>query len=269
MWCCGGVVTQRSAKPRTPVQFRSAPPFYFMNRPIAIQGALQSEIDYFLDFFKVTHKTSVGNFVFYECIYQDYPIIISKTKIGEISSAIATTLLIQKYQPLFILNQGTAGASTEQLNRGDIVIGDKIYYISQFSTEENKEEDILNPWKKNEYRTLDNEHMSYSANPRFLTWLKSLEIIKKDNIRFGTIGSGDIWTKDAETIKKYNQDHDVVCEAMECSGAHIAANSLGTSIVSIRVIANNELKGQEYDETLGVRSQKIVIDIIDEYLKSI
>ena len=24
--CCGGVVTQRSAKPRTPVQFRSAPP---------------------------------------------------------------------------------------------------------------------------------------------------------------------------------------------------------------------------------------------------
>ncbi len=25
-WHCGGVVTQRSAKPRTPVQFRSVPP---------------------------------------------------------------------------------------------------------------------------------------------------------------------------------------------------------------------------------------------------
>ena len=30
-------------------------------------------------------------------IYKDYPIIISKTKMGEISSAIATTLSIQKY----------------------------------------------------------------------------------------------------------------------------------------------------------------------------
>ena len=28
-WHCGGVVTQRSAKPRTPVQFRSVPPFLF------------------------------------------------------------------------------------------------------------------------------------------------------------------------------------------------------------------------------------------------
>lgn len=240
-----------------------------MNRPIAIQGALQSEIDYFLNLFENKRKVVIGDNVFYECTHKDYPIVISKTKIGEISSATTTTLLIQFYQPEFILNQGTAGASTEQLNRGDIVIGDKIYYISQFSTEENKEEDILNPWKKNEYRTLDNEHMSYSANPRFLTWLKSLEILKKDNIRFGTIGSGDVWTRDTETIKKYNKEYGIICEAMECSGAYIAANSLGTPLVSIRVIANNELKGQEYDETLGVRSQKIVIDIIDEYLKSI
>ena len=240
-----------------------------MNRPIAIQGALQSEIDYFLDFFKVVQKTSIGNFVFYECIYQDYPIIISKTKIGEISSAIATTLLIQKYQPLFILNQGTAGALTKQLDKGDILIGEKIYYISQFSTEKDKEQNILNPWKKDEYKTLDDEHTSYCANAEFLKWLQGLEILDQGHIHFDTIGSGDIWTKDAETIKKYNQDHDVVCEAMECSGAYIAANSLGTPLVSIRVISNNELKGQEYDEKLGAKSQELVIDIIDEYLKSI
>jgi nucleoside phosphorylase len=36
---------------------------------------------------------------------------------GEISSAIATTLAIQNYSPLFILNQGTAGALVEWLNK--------------------------------------------------------------------------------------------------------------------------------------------------------
>ncbi len=240
-----------------------------MTRPIAIQGALQSEIDYFLNLFEVREKKTIGGFVFYECTYKDYPIVLSKTKIGEIASSIATTLLIQNYHPLFILNQGTAGASTEKLNRGDIIVGDKIYYISQFSTEENKEEDILNPWKKNEYRTLDNEHMSYSANPEFLNWLQTLEILRKDNIYFDTIGSGDVWTKDVETIKKYNQDYGIVCEAMECSGAYVAANSLDTPLVSIRVIANNELKDQKYDEKLGIKSQELVVNIIDEYLKTV
>lgn len=240
-----------------------------MNKPIAIQGALQSEIDYFLNLFEVREKKIIGGFVFYECTYQDYPIILSKTKIGEISSSIATTLLIQNYHPEFILNQGTAGASTEQLNRGDIIIGDKICYISQFSTEASKEEDVLNPWKKDEYRTLDNEHMSYSANPKFLNWLQTLKILRKDNIYFDTIGSGDVWTKDIETIKKYNQDYGVVCEAMECSGAYIAANSLDTPLVSIRVIANNELKNQKYDEKLGTKSQELTVAIIDEYLKTV
>ncbi len=243
--------------------------FYMITRPIAIQGALNSEIDFFLNIFELKAKNTIGNFVFYECVYKDYPIIISKTKIGEISSAIATTLLIQNYNPLFILNQGTAGASTEQLNRGDIIIGNKVYYISQFSTESDKEKNILNPWKKDEYRTLDNEHMSYFANPKFLNWLQTLEILRKDNIYFDTIGSGDIWTKDPETIKKYNEEHGIVCEAMECSGAYIAANSLDTPLVSIRVIANNELKGQKYDEKLGIKSQELVVNIIDEYLKTV
>ena len=72
-----------------------------MNKPIIIQGALQSEIDYLLKNFQIKNKTNLGGYIFYECIYKNYPIIISKTKMGEISSAIATTLDIQKYNPLF------------------------------------------------------------------------------------------------------------------------------------------------------------------------
>ena len=90
-----------------------------MNKPIVIQGALQNEIEYLLKIFDVKNKINIGSYFFYECIYKNYPVIISKTKIGEISSAIATTLAIQKYDPLFILNQGTAGALVECLNKKD------------------------------------------------------------------------------------------------------------------------------------------------------
>ena len=240
-----------------------------MNKPIIIQGALQSEIDYLLKKFESVKKTNLGNYIFYECTYKNYPIIISKTKMGEICSAIATTLSIQKYDPLFILNQGTAGALVEWLNKGDIILGKQIFYISQFSTDENKEIDNINPWKKNEYKTLDNEAISYKADTKLLLWLQQLDILNNYNVYFDSIGSGDIWTKDIKQMKKYNADYGIVCEAMECSGAYMAANSLGIPLISIRAISNNEIKKQEYDEKISILSQKISIDIIEEYLKNI
>ena len=41
------------------------------------------------------------------------------------------------------------------------------------------------------------------------------------------------------------------------------------ALISIRVISNNEIKKQEYDEQTAILSQKIAIDIIDEFLKNI
>lgn len=237
-----------------------------MNKPIVIQGALQNEIEYLLKIFEVKNKINIGSYFFYECIYKNYPVIISKTKIGEISSAIATTLAIQKYDPLFILNQGTAGALVEWLNKKDIVIGKQIYYLSQFSTDENKENDEINPWKKVGYRTIDNEIVSYNANEKLLSWLQSIDLLKRENIYFDIIGSGDIWTKDVNQMKKYNNDYGIVCEAMECTGAYMAANSFQTPLVSIRVISNNEIKKQQYDEKTSIITQKLIINIMDKFL---
>ena len=167
---------------------------------------------------------------------------------------------------MFILNQGTAGALVEWLNKKDIVIGKQIYYLSQFSTDENKENDEINPWKKVGYRTIDNEIVSYNANEKFLSWLQSIDILKRENIYFDIIGSGDIWTKDVNQMKKYNNDYGIVCEAMECTGAYMAANSFQTPLVSIRVISNNEIKKQQYDEKTSIITQKLIINIMDKFL---
>lgn len=240
-----------------------------MDKPIVIQGALQSEIDYLLKIFNIKDTTYIGNYVFYEGTYNNYPIVISKTKMGEISSAIATTLAIQKYNPVFILNQGTAGAYVEWLDKEDIIIGKQFCYLSQFSTDKNKEIEPINPWKKAEYKTIDNEVIPYNVDEKFLKWLKGLDVLNKDNIYFETIGSGDVWTKNINQMKKYNEEYGIVCEAMECSGAYMAANSLGIPLVAIRVISNNEIKKQEYDAEVGVNSQKIVIDIMNSFISEL
>ena len=238
--------------------------FDFEN-PIVIQGALDSELDLLLKSFDVLQKRTVGDFVFYECTHKERPIVVSKTRIGEINSAAATALAITTYHPRWIINQGTAGALVEWLNTGDIVIGKRVCYLSQFSTDENKEIDAINPWKADCYRTVDRETVSYHADQGLL--LKMQDICKKINreVHFEAIGSGDVWTKDPLQIHRLHQRYGVVCEAMECAGAYLTANSLGVPLLSVRVISNNELKRQAYDQASGALAQRFVLDLM-EYL---
>ncbi len=240
-----------------------------MLAPILIQGALQSELDYLLNTLEIKNTAEEAGYIFYECLYNGYPVIISKTKMGEVSAAIATVLAIKKYSPVFIINQGTAGAFAMNMNVGDIVVGERICYISQFATEPDKETEPLNPWKREEYRTVDNEIMSYRCKESFLEWLKGLDVLKSDNVYFDTVGSGDVWTKSPELITRYNREQGITCEAMECTGVYFAANSLNTPAVTLRVISNNEVMNQPFDESTSLGSQKLALKVAEEYIKEI
>ncbi len=240
-----------------------------MTSPVIIQGALQSELDYLLNTLDVKSTVNQDGYVFYECLYKGYPVIVSKTKMGEVCAAIATVLAIKKYSPAFIINQGTAGAFAMHLNIGDVVVGERICYISQFATESDKETEPLNPWKRDEYKTVDNEIMSYRCEEKLLAWLKSLEVLKHDTVYFDIVGSGDVWTKSPELIKEYNSKYGITCEAMECTGVYFAAQSLNTPAVTLRVISNNEIMLQPFDETTSISSQKLALSVIDEYIKEL
>ncbi len=54
---------------------------------------------------------------------------------------------------------------------------------------------------------------------------------------------------------------------MEVAGSYIASNSMNIPIISIRVIANNELLNQSYDPTTSLKAQKLCLEIIDEITK--
>jgi len=231
--------------------------------PIVIQGALESELDLLLNTFTVLQTRKIGEFEFYECVYKDRPIVLSKTKIGEICGAIATTLAVKTYHPCMILNQGTAGALVDWLNTGDVVIGKRVCYLSDFSTDPMRDAEPINPWKSDVYRSCDGDTLSYAADPTLLQALEQICESSAQEVYFDVIGSGDVWTKDPQKIHEIHRRLGAVCECMECAGVYLSANSLGTPIVSIRAISNNELKAQGYDQSSGVLAQKFVLNVLD------
>lgn len=237
-----------------------------MQRPIMIQGALQSEIDLLIKEFAPHKKREIGGFLFYECDYRKTPVVISKTKMGEVCAAIATTLAIEHYRPAWILNQGTAGACDERLHAGDVVVGERVVYLSQYATKSDRERDALNPWKSRAYQTLDGEMISMATDHRLLKWIETVTLPIDGSVCLGTLGSGDVWTTDVQTIRDNRERLGVLCESMECTGVYMAANSQGVPAISVRVISNNELIGEQYLPSCGTVAEHCAKYLVDAWI---
>ena len=231
-------------------------------RPILIQGALQSEIDWLLEVLAPCTQREIGGFSFYEGAYGGVPVVISKTKMGEVCAAIATTLGLSQYRPVWILNQGTAGACERSLHTGDLVIGERVCYLAPYATAHDRESDPLNPWKTSGYRSLDGESISLATDERLLAWLRELDLPSSGSVQVGALGSGDVWTRAHGEIADHYERLGVLCEAMECTGVYMAANSRGVPAVSIRVISNNELLGERYQPDSGVIAQQYALALV-------
>ncbi|MGJ3501221.1 5'-methylthioadenosine/adenosylhomocysteine nucleosidase [Piscirickettsia salmonis] len=94
---------------------------------IAILVAMEEEVQLLKEHTTgITHE--VNNILFHEAKIHDQDALIVQTKIGKVNAAMATTLLIERFQPSLVINTGTAGGFHQDLKIGDIIIADKILH---------------------------------------------------------------------------------------------------------------------------------------------
>ncbi|MFU1883980.1 5'-methylthioadenosine/S-adenosylhomocysteine nucleosidase, partial [Enterococcus faecium] len=58
-----------------------------------------------------------------------HEVIVVRSGIGKVASAVTTTLLIHQYGVNMVINTGSAGGIGEGLKVGDLVIADKLAYF--------------------------------------------------------------------------------------------------------------------------------------------
>ena len=68
----------------------------------------------------------------------------------------------------------------------------------------------------------ENRVISQEADEKLVEFFKD-----RYDVFFGTIGSGDIWNKNADRIKYINEKYGVICEDMECVAVYTVANLYG------------------------------------------
>ena len=239
-----------------------------MNKnPILVVVAMEVEAKVLLEQMNNIKEKNKHGYTFYEGKIDDKNIVILLSGVGIINSSSALTTAIIKYNPKTIINYGIAGAMSKSIHTKDIIIATNISNINSYRTPELKEKEGSNPnnWELLTFLSGETDrYIEYKSNEYLLEQTKKIEYLN-GNIIYGKIGSGDAWNREVDRILYLNQKYDIICEDMESIAIYSIANKYNIPVISIKIISDNSLIGEEYNRNVGEYLQ----DYIYKYLKII
>lgn len=247
-------------------------------KPIIIQGAMDVETENISAQLDNMEKITISGWDFYKGTINDYPVVISRTEIGMTNSAVATTLGIENFDPIAIINQGTAGGHDPELHQFDIVLGKNVVNFGAYKTDFKDKGEGIDPkfWMPMTLEVpVNGEIVEYSSFEGDTTLLEAANSVKdkykEGKVVEGTIGSADEWNKEIDRILWLNETFGTSVEEMETASAAQVATAYGVPFLGIRVLSNNEVHKEEYNRNTGENCQEYVMEVvkayIDNYLK--
>lgn len=237
-------------------------------KPILVVGAMSSEINYVIQKLENCKESKLSNYKFYEGTINGYPVNLIKTEVGLINAASSTTLAIEKCDPCCIINEGTAGGITPNHHKKDIIIGEEIFNIMAAKTPYKELGEGSNSLNWNMVSFIEGEddrRIVLKADEKLMDFIYNLkDEYKNGNVYKGVIGSADVWNREKDKLKYLNDKFNVSCEDMESIAVYTVAKNYNIPAVSIKIMSDNELLGEEYEPAVGMYLQEYCYKILVE-----
>ena len=180
------------------------------------------------------------------------PVELIVCGIGLINAAAATTAICIEREPIAVLNYGCAGAHREDIDPGDVIIGDQVVHLGAY---------LLTPEGQQHPFGFRVDHQGHrvrvDALPADAMMLDTAHRIAQrvdlprwprgshdPRIWVGAVGSADIWTQHLDTINALHTTHGSLCEEMEAAAVAQVCARFDTPFLAIKDISNNELQSR-------------------------
>ncbi|MCI8568911.1 MAG: 5'-methylthioadenosine/adenosylhomocysteine nucleosidase [Bacilli bacterium] len=221
---------------------------------IGIIFAMKEELDELKKLINIEKIEKIYELTFFYGIIDNKTCIFVESGIGKVNAARTTQILIDKIGVDYIFNIGVAGGISNDLQVGDIVIGEKIVQHDFDITAFNHKKGYI----PNVGVYIESDKMLINIASNVIT-----EGVK------GVIATGDIFCSENNMAKKINDKFGALCVEME--GASIAqvcylCNIPFIIIRSISDVPNNN-NVVTYEEFLTTSAKKIAIAMRDILLK--
>lgn len=213
---------------------------------ISIIGAMDVEVENLINDLNLK-KNDKDNI--YEGNINNKHIILSKSGIGKVNSALNTQYIIDTYKPDYIINTGCAGSLLSKLKVMDTVISSFVTYHD------------FKPIRIMKYSTPDNGNIK--ADENLINITKS--ILEEENKKYyiTSIASGDCFITDEN--KRDEIYNETSCYAVDMESASIGHTARINNIpfVCIRTISDFADGNDDFEKEAGYESANIVKKIID------
>ncbi len=224
-------------------------------KKIGIIAAMEEEKNAIKNMMKDIKENKIYELIFTEGIINEKECVLVESGVGKVNSSRTTQIMIDKYDIEYVINTGSAGSATDELNIGDIVIGKKIVqhdfditafghkkgYISNVGEYIFSDEKLINKFEE-VVGAIDSEEIK---------------------IKIGTIATGDIFCTEAKMKDKIKEKFRA--DAIEMEAASIAQVCYLDKIpfIIIRSISDtpngkNEITFEQYLELASKKCAEIL-----------
>ncbi len=239
---------------------------------IGIMGAMIDEITLLKEDLVDVKTESIGNRIYHCGKLYGVDVVLVFSRWGKVASSITATTLITRYNIDQLIFTGVAGATNQNLNIGDIVIGNSLYQHDMDARPIFNQHEI--PLTDTIYFAADQTLVSkaHTSAENFLINIeKSISkeilvsfLITNPSIHIGRIASGDVFVSSTSKVNDLIKAvPDVI--AVEMEGAAVAQVCADHKIpfVVIRTISDNA------DHSAAIDFNKFVNCIAKYYSKNI
>ena len=236
------------------------------NKTIAIIGAMDCEVERLIALLNNKQKINKRNLYIYKGEYLNHKLIVAKSGVGKVNSAMCTQYIIDNFNPDFIINTGIAGGISQELSVGDIVIGKELiqydFDTSALGYAKGYMCTGINKDKATKY---------YSDDKLILEFEKALSTSNTEiKTHQGIIATGDTFVA---TIEKKQEIKNIFnATACEMEGCAIAQTSNANDIPCLIVRAISDLADGSAVKSLDIFEKEMAevsASTIETLLKSI
>ena len=231
------------------------------NSKIGIIGAMDSEINLLKNSMKNVNSKKIGKITFYEGELQGKDVVLFRTGVGKVNSAVGTDIAIREFGVDKIIFTGIAGAIDHKLNVLDLVVSDKLaqhdFDLTAFGCPLgliDEEESV--------YFTADKELVNIAKK-------SAIKVLGKDKVHVGTIISGDQFIADKQKVIALGNSFEA--KAVEMEGAAVAQVAYAmykVPFVVLRTISDKadgsaQISYEDLKTAASDHSAKIVLEMLN------
>ncbi len=227
---------------------------------VAIIGAMEEEVTILRDKVENREETVIAGCEYSTGTINGVEVVLLKSGIGKVNAALSTAILLEKFQPDYVINTGSAGGFHPDLNVGDAIISSEV-----------RHHDVDVTAFGYEYGQVPNLPAAYQADEKLVAIAEqSAQEVTDMKVAKGLIATGDSFMNDPVRVEFVRGKFpELMAAEMEAAAVAQVCHQFKVPFVIIRALS--DIAGKESDvsfdqflEKAAVNSTNLVLNFLSK-----